>query len=331
MEEKIKISIPSFTKDILLKDCENFNFYKDDNKINKNLFINTLIVNYYENFSNDEKVLHDDLANVLIDSLEVYDSNVLDKIIKVLDKRNNSKNKEDTTVSLSFKPTKLSNKTIEYINNILINNESISSYYRRLLNSYVHKPMNERELIIFKDNYDTLTNSINENLRVCIFLNNGTLYKDFSVYAVAPSKDELFNYIVGVDSHNNLFTIRLNKINNVTLTNKKREINKEDIEILKKQIKRGVQYPISRDEQEEIVVRLNDEGKRLFKRIYLYRPTPTKIEGDLYYFDCSYSQANQYFRRFGKHAIVESPSKLGIALKVYYKNANKAYRDIYYK
>ena len=330
MEEKIKISIPSFTKEILLKDCANFNFYKNENTINKNLFINTLIVNHYENFSNDEKVLHDDLANVLIDSLEVYDSSVLDKIIKVLDKRNNSKNKEDTTVSLSFKPTKLSSKTIDYINNILINNESISSYYRRLLNSYVHKPMNERELIIFKDNYDTLTNSINENLRVCIFLTNGTVYKDISIYAVSPSNDELFNYVIGVDSFNNLFTIRLNKICNVTLTNKKREISKEDIEIFKKQIKRGIQYPMSRNEQEEIIVKLNDDGKRLFKRIYLYRPTPTKIEGDLYYFDCSYQQANQYFRRFGKAAIVVAPSKLGIALKQFYKHANKEYRDIYY-
>ena len=69
----------------------------------------------------------------------------------------------------------------------------------------------------------------------------------------------------------------------------------------------------------------------LQKRIYLYRPTPTKIEGDLYYFDCSYQQANQYFRRFGKTAIVVSPSKLGIALKQFYKNANKEYRDIYYQ
>lgn len=331
MEEKIKISLPSFTKDILLKDCENFNFFKDEHTINKNLFINTLIVNYFESFSNDEKSFHEDLTNVLLDNMDVYNSEVLDQIIKVLEKRNSKKKKDDTTVSLSFKPTKLSNKTIEYINSILINNESISSYYRRLLNSYVHKPMNERELIIFKDNYETLTTSINESLRVCIFLNNGVLYKDFSVYAVAPSKDELFNYVIGVDSHNTLFTIRLNKINNVTLTNKKREITKEDQDILKKQLKKGVQYPIPRDEIEEIVIRLTEEGKRLFKRIYLYRPTPIKIEGDLYYFDCSYSQANQYFRRFGKHAIVESPSKLGIALKVYYKNANKAYKEIYYK
>ena len=36
MEEKIKISLPSFANDIILKDTENFIFLKDDNKINKN-------------------------------------------------------------------------------------------------------------------------------------------------------------------------------------------------------------------------------------------------------------------------------------------------------
>lgn len=331
MEEKIKISIPSFTNDILWKDCANFNFYKDENKINKNLFINTLIVNYYEQFSNNEKELHDELANVLLDNMPIYKEELLEGIIKILSKRNKINDKENKTVSLSFKPTKLSNKTIEYINNILISNESISSYYRRLLASYVHKPMNERELIIFKDAYNTLLESINKKQRVCIFLNNGGIYKDVSVYAIKSSKDELFNYVLFVDSKNINHTIRINKITNVTLSLKRREISDESKALFDKQIRVGVQYPLLRDENETIIIRLTDEGKNLFKRIYLYRPTPIKIEGDLYYFDCSYQQANQYFRRFGKTAIVVAPAKLGIAIKQYYKAANKEYREIYYQ
>ena len=331
MEEKIKISIPSFTKDILLKDCANFSFYKDENTINKNLFINTLIVNYYEKFSNDEKEFHDELASVLIDNMPTYKEEVLEGIIKVLSKRNKIDNKENKTVSLSFKPTKISSKTIEYINNILITNESISSYYRRLLTSYVHKPMNERELIIFNDIYKTLLDSINKKQKVCIFLNNKVIYKDVSVYAIEASKDELFNYVLFVDSKNTNHTIRINKIRNVTLSLKKSEISEDSKALFDKQIRVGVQYPTIKGENETIIIKLTNEGKSLFKKLYLYRPVPIKIEGDLYYFDCSYQQANQYFRRFGKNAIVIAPAKLGISIKQYFKSANKEYRNIFYK
>ena len=52
---------------------------------------------------------------------------------------------------------------IIFIENNLINNTSISSFYRNLFTSYAHNPQNFRELIIFKENYDLLTESIEKN------------------------------------------------------------------------------------------------------------------------------------------------------------------------
>ena len=59
-----------------------------------------------------------------------------------------------------------------------------------------------------------------------------------------------------------------------------------------------------------------EKGKVLFERIYLYRPVPTKIEGDVYTFECSANQALYYFERFSV--------SFGAALTVHFKNG---YRD----
>lgn len=325
MEEKIKISLPSFANDIILKDTENFIFLKDDNKINKNAFINTLIINYYEEFSNNERSFNGDLLKILKDVDEDIKDEVFDNIIKIISKKNKQNEKDSKTVTISFKPTKMSNKAIEYINNILITNESISSYYRKLLTSYAHKPQNERELIIFKENYDLLNKSIKDNLKVCVSLKNGVMYKDLSVYKIVSSKDELFNYVLLVDNNNAQHTLRLAKIQNVSIIPKERDIPKEVINIFERQIKYGVQYPIYTSEIEIIVVKMSDKGKDLFKRLYLYRPTPFKIENDLYYFDCSYNQVSQYFRRFGKEGMIISPSNLVHSLSNFYYSASRAY------
>ena len=69
--------------------------------------------------------------------------------------------------------------------------------------------------------------------------------------------------------------------------------------------------------------------QELFERIYLYRPIPTKIEGDIYTFACSANQVLYYFERFGENALILSPKKLGLFMRNYYYYALKKYRTIY--
>lgn len=328
MEEKIKISIPLSTYNIIIKDAKNFGFYKNELEVNKNLFFNTLITNYYEIFSNDENVFQNELKKAIENIPNKNIDDTLDQILKIINKRVNKKNSDSKTVTTSFKPTKLSYKTIDYINNILIKNDTISSYYRKLLNSYAHTPQNERELIIFKESYNTIKKSIKDNVKVNIFLKNGAIYKDLSIYSISSSIDELFNYVLCVDNKNNPHTIRIAKIDNITLSTSKREISDRIKTLFDRQIKHGPQYPIFNDETNEIIIKLTDKGKELYKKIYLYRPEVDSIEGDYYHFSCSYNQVLHYFKRFGEEAIILSPKRLTIGMKTYYTHASKAYKEI---
>ena len=80
---------------------------------------------------------------------------------------------------------------------------------------------------------------------------------------------------------------------------------------------------------EPIQVQLSEKGKKLFQKIYLYRPTPVKIEGNIYTFQCSANQLLYYFERFGDSALILSPKKLGIFMRNYYYFALKKYRSVY--
>ena len=77
--------------------------------------------------------------------------------------------------------------------------------------------------------------------------------------------------------------------------------------------------------------RVNIVSRELFEKIYLYRPIPITIEGDVYTFDCSANQVLYYFERFGSEALILSPKKLGIFMRNYYYFALKKYRSIYGK
>ncbi len=328
MEEKIKVTLDSNTYNILLKDCENFLFYKGENDINRNLFINTLINNYYEEFLTINDKFRTDILNVLKNVSGNEKEEMYNKIVKLVDKRNTYFDSGKKSTSFLFKPTKLSSKSIDFILNNLVNSESISSYFRRLFTSYAYKIQPEREKIIFKQNYTLLNKSISNNLKVFISLTTGAIIKEASIYAISSSKDELFNYVLFTNDKEMHYTVRLAKIKDVTLLPIKRLISQETEEIFKKQIKYGIQYKISKCENEEIKVKLTPKGKELFKKIYLYRPHYDKIEDNIYYFSCSYAQVEQYFKRFGENAIVLSPSKIVASLKNYYYFANKVYKKI---
>ena len=69
MLEKIKITINKNAYNILLKDCENFGFYKNETELNKNLFFNTIILNYYDHFSSNEKSFKETGTNTAVSKI----------------------------------------------------------------------------------------------------------------------------------------------------------------------------------------------------------------------------------------------------------------------
>ena len=63
----------------------------------------------------------------------------------------------------------------------------------------------------------------------------------------------------------------------------------------------------------------------MYQMIVKNRPYVTYIDGDLYHFDWPEMQLEDYFRRFGKDAVVISPKSLKTKLRNYYSRALEAY------
>ena len=325
MDIKIKISLPKAVLMTLKNDCKNFNILKADGSQNFNAFINNLVINYYEDFSANEEILHDNIKTALDIVPDRYKEKLFTDMIKIIAKKQVSVLDGEST-SFSFKPTKMSERAITFIENILIKSESISSYYRRMFITYVSKTQPQRERIIFKENYDILQKAIKKRVRVCI-VTKGDSIKNTSVYGVFSAKEELYNYVLSTDGQT-LFTIRLANIKSVSVLSDKSEIPEYIKDVFNRQIRCGVQYPIFKEEDKLIKVKFTEKGIYLFNRIYLYRPTPVKTDGNIYYFDCSTNQAIHYFKRLGGDAVIIEPRSVVEIMRNFYTGAMKKYNKL---
>lgn len=231
-------------------------------------------------------------------------------------------------MTFSFKPTKVSEKAITYIDKIVLKDESVSSFYRRMFTAYSQLTKTEREKIIHKENYEIIKKAIKKGVQVCIVLNSKDVLTGASVFAVAPAKDELFNYVLVYNGKQN-HTLRLASVKSVSLLSAKASMPEGNYKLFERQVACAAQYPMYNTDDEPIKVQLTEKGKKLFNKIYLYRPTPVKIEEDIYTFNCSANQLLYYFERFGDSALILSPKKLGIFMRNYYYFALKKYRSIY--
>lgn len=328
MDEKIKISLSKNTLDVLKKDCADFKIVKENGQPNINAFINTLIVNFYETFSASEETLHEDVKNALSVVPDYYKEKVFQDVVKVFAKKSDCTDGKKDSTTFSFKPTKISEKALLHIEQILLCNESLSSFYRRMFVSYTQKTKNEREKIIHKENLELLQKAVKRGVQVCVQLQSGEIRNRMSVFAVSPAKDELFNYVLAYDGKHNV-TMRLASLRTVTLLSVGAHIPDENKVLFQRQIACAAQYPIYSTDNEPIKVQLTEKGKKLFEKIYLYRPTPIAIDGDVYTFDCSANQLLYYFERFGDSALILSPKKLGVFMRNYYYFAFKKYKSVY--
>ena len=328
--EKIKVTIPMSIYQLLQKDADSFRIIKKDGTINLNAFINRLILNFYEDFAREEAETRARVKDALSSIPQKYMHEAYDNVMHALAKRERGELGDEESVAISFKPTKQSEHVIIYIENVLLENESLASFYRRMLITYAKRPKNERERIIHKAVYETLMRACKEGLMVCLSLDSDQIYNGASVYSVDPGKDELFNYVLLYNGKKNT-TIRLAKIKTAAILTAKAEIPEENAALFARQARCGAQYPVYSTDDEPIKVKLTEKGKRLFNRIYLYRPTPISIEGDIYTFDCSSNQLLFYFERFGGEALIVSPKKLGLFMLNYHYFALQKYRTIYGK
>ena len=88
---------------------------------------------------------------------------------------------------------------------------------------------------------------------------------------------------------------RIIDFESITCQQGKAVLTKSDIENIEKELRnKGVQF--MRGESQEIKIRLNEDGQKLYNRILHLRPKYIRIEEEnIYVFDCSLKQIEYYF------------------------------------
>ena len=152
MTEKYNIYLSEDTKTRLANDAELFEFTRDDGTVNLNGFLKELIINYFEQYRNDNDELLSNLLNEFtsVKALKSKDaSNLAEKIIRTY--INNKEPQTGKSAVITLTVSGESYEIIKIIENNLLKENSLSGYMKDMFLSYLSIPRNKREEIIFKD------------------------------------------------------------------------------------------------------------------------------------------------------------------------------------
>ncbi len=327
MLEKIKINVTQRTASILVKDTESFEFYKKDGRtINRNALLTRLIVNYHETFRSKEEELFSYLKKALsaarLSKTELED--LCYKVAGHVNKREAAPGNEKFTMTVGVKPTKESEPIIAYIEDYLLGGSTVSEYFRNMFSSYASLPQDEREKIIFLPQYRAIQRAIEKKKTIFVTTRGGKEKKlELSPYCFACSKEELHGYLLA-GRKNDCIPLRLSRIVSVTELAEPSVFTQDQIEIFQKMLAYGPQFIYGKNEK-EVEIQLTEQGIDKFKKMYVHRPIPVRVENDRYYFACSYMQIVQYFQRFGKDARVIRPQHVRDAIVRFHREAVSRY------
>ncbi|MCR5341382.1 MAG: WYL domain-containing protein [Saccharofermentans sp.] len=324
MTEKYKIYLSEDTKTRLATDAELFEFTRENGTVNLNGFLKELIVNYFDQYRNDNEEL---LNNVLGDLNSVKElkpkaaSALAERIIRTYINNRDSGSGKSAVITLTVSGA--SYEIIKIIENNLLKDNSLSGYIKDMFLSYLSIPRSKREEIIFRDTFESINKAISEN-RLISFTSRGHEHKAVvEPYLIAASKEEQFSYLLCHDRRQKKNrSFRISRLSNVFVTSNSFT---KDQRIADELARKGLRSPHSMSEDIHAVVKMTERGKQMYIMIVKNRPYVTYIDGDDYHFDWPEMQLEDYFRRFGKDAVVVSPPSLKSKLKNYYSRALEAY------
>jgi hypothetical protein len=326
MTEKYKIYLSEDTRTRLLNDAELFEFTKKDESVNLNAFLKTLIVNYFDQYRHDSEALLDNIMKDLTEMTSISDNDasaLADKIVSTYIRSDKVSSAKNIAVTLTVSGS--SYDIIRIIEHNMLKDTSLSQYLKDMFNSYLSIPRSRREAIIFKDTYEYIEKALKTRRILTFSTTTAQEDRSFSVepYFIAPSKEEQCNYLLCRDIITDTpRTFRIARIRSAFVTSDTFVID----EVLQKELQeKAIRSPHSVAKTVSAVVRLNKYGVKKFKAITKNRPIVSKIVGDRYYFDWPELQLEEYFKRFGRDAIVIKPASLKETLRNYYYYALREY------
>jgi hypothetical protein len=200
----------------------------------------------------------------------------------------------------------------------------VSSYVKNIIEEYSEKPIVHRERIICKDIVDTVSLCVDAG-RKCL-LESGSTTLVTTPYAIVSSKEDTFNYLVGLADDGSITTNRVSRINRIKPYGRRVLSQAEKKSIDKSINAAGPQFV--RDGSEEFKVKMTKNGVRQYRMIYYNKPQHIRIEhGDTYVFSCSRRQFTTFFFRFGADAVVLEPESIRKQFESKYKKAFDVYKN----
>ena len=324
MTEKYKIYLSEDIRSRLINDAELFEFTRSDATVNLNGFLKELIINYFEQYRRDSEELLNGLVNDItsVRSIKSRDAAVLaDRIISTYIRRDSDAPGGKAVITLTVSGE--SYNIIRTIENNMLQDRSLSGYLKDMFASYLSMPRSRREEIIFKDIYADIRRAIKEHKRLSLTSTSSELCFVVEPYLTAVSKEELCNYLLCRDvKTKKARTFRISRLRTPFVTS---DTFEPDESFMEKMRSIALRRPHTASPDIHAVVRLTEAGMRKFRLIVKNRPKVTKIDGDLYHFDWPEVQLEDYFRRFGKDAVVIRPASLKTRLKNYYGSALEEY------
>ncbi|MCR4776243.1 MAG: WYL domain-containing protein [Saccharofermentans sp.] len=324
MTEKYKIYLSEDIKTRLATDAELFEFTRENGTVNLNGFLKELIVNYFDQYRNDNEELLKSVLGELTSAKELKPrtaSALADKIIRTYINNKDSGTGKSAVITLTVSGA--SYEIIQIIENNLLKDNSLSGYIKDMFLSYLSIPRNKREEIIFKDTFESINKAISEGRQLSFSSKGHDRKVIVEPYLIATSKEEQFSYLLCHDRRakkNRSF--RISRMSNVFITS---NTFTKDPKIEDELVRKGLRSPHSMSEDIHAVVKITERGRQMYTMIVKNRPYVTYIDGDEYHFDWPEMQLEDYFRRFGKDAVVIEPKSLRTKLRNYYSRALEAY------
>lgn len=331
MFDKVKIYLSSYVYNILIHDMYTFECFKPNGEINKNDFLNVLIFNFYQQKADKKKrIMEALLKNTLPLTMSKENKiKILNGCADVLDEIYNEDPYRYHNCYFMFYPT---GKTMDFFNRLdeeeMRNKKDRSIYLRSILNEYASLPQYVRENIIKRYELFKIRECIDGH-RTLVF-KTGTVERRIAPWNILFSRFERFEYLVGLDLNSkkrDIFAIKVYKIWNPVIGTKFEKLTKDEIKGLEEKTQYGPEYITG--EMIETTIRLTKQGMRMADFLTENRPDMEEVQGNDMEFKvrCTLPNFLEYFKPFGKEAVVLDNEDLKQRMISFYQDAVDAYKQ----
>lgn len=297
LQEPVKIYLNRETKELLENDCTSFSI------TNRNHFYNLLIINYIDLYLKHLEETGKKVLTIMDEDIIGGNKEMFPLISRKIAYK--TQTIEDYKERGDYISLRISSYNVAAISEMIAsttNDIKVSVFFRNLFLDYLSLPAYKREQILFKEQYEKITEALKHNLKISYRNRDRKKSHIFSIHSIELSKLEFHNYLVGsFDNRPGAASIKLTSIETVHVINEKATFPDNFDECYAAMKENGIQFGIS--ELKYYKLYLTAEEYLRYTQRYLDRP---KIhdqghddKGNWYIFNCSKFQLEGYFNPFG--------------------------------